>query len=202
MESLLKMIWQPVEDGTERIEEWWKRNSNVIESISRVYTGEEVIIWATSYFRYGMYLHDDGYSKQSLEYIDKALDVLESNKGMLYENQYKNSLETIMGNKCWVLYKLERYWEAYKLMERLHSLKPEKDDYRLRMKDLFSAAVSKFVNPGYIVLICIWGFLLLDQYVFHAHFIPSFLWTLAWAVWIILLIIQFVLPVLLFKIKK
>jgi hypothetical protein len=149
-----------------------------------------------------MYLHNDGYSKQSLEYVDKALYILEKNKGKLYEAQYKDSLEAIMEGKTSVLYKLEQYWEAYKLMSRLHSMKPQKDDYRIGMKNLFSASISKIVNPIYVVLACIWGVMLLEQYVFHTEFIPSIVWTITWACWIVLLVIQFVIPTILFKIRK
>ena len=202
MENQLKIIWQPIAEGTESIESWWSRNCNFIQSITHVDTEEEVMIWTASYYRYGMYLHNDGYSKQSLEYVDKALDILEKKKGKLYEAQYKDSLEAIMEGKTSVLYKLEQYWEAYKLMSRLHSMKPQKDDYRIGMKNLFSASISKIVNPIYVILACIWGVMLLEQYVFHTEFIPSIVWTITWACWIVLLVIQFVIPTILFKIRK
>lgn len=202
MESQLKTIWEPIAEGTERIEDWWRRNSNYIESINKVDTEEEVMIWAASYYRYGMYLHNDGYSKRSLAYIDKALAILDNNKGKLYENQYRDFLEAISEGKCSVLYKLERYWDSYKLMEQLHSMKPQKDDYKIGRKNLFSASISKLVNPIYVMLACIWGIMLLERYVFHTHFIPSIIWTITWACWIVLLIIQFIVPVLLFKFKK
>lgn len=202
MDSQLKQIWQPIANGTESIEDWWSRNADYIQSINRVDTEEEVMIWTASYYRYGMYLHNDGYSKQSLEYINKALDILDKNKGKLYEKQYKDSLETIMEGKCSVLYKLEKYWDSYKNMKQLHSMKPQKDDYKIGMKNLFSAAIAKIANPIYVILACIFGVMLLEQYVFHTHFIPSVVWTITWASWIVLLIIQFVVPFILFKLKK
>ena len=202
MNNQLITIWQPIADGTERIEDWWQRNGNYIQSITHVDTDEEVMVLSASFYRYGMFLYNDGYAQQSLEYIDKALDIVDKNKGKLYENEYKNSIETIMESKCSVLYKLERYWEAYKIMKKLHSMKPQKDDYRIGMKNLLSASISKIANPAYIVLACIWGAMLLEQYVFDTNFIPSIVWTITWACWIVLLIIQFVVPPVISKIQK
>ena len=73
---------------------------------------------------------------------------------------------------------------------------------RIGMKNLFSASISKIVNPIYVVLACIWGVMLLEQYVFHTEYIPSIVWTITWACWIVLLIIQFVIPTFLFKLRK
>ena len=202
MDNQLKSLWEPISEGTERIEDCWQRNGDYIQSITHVDTEDEVLIWCASYYRYGMFLYNDGYSKQSLGYIDKALDILDRNKGKLYENQYKDSVETILESKCSVLYKLERYWEAYGIMKQLHSMKPQKDDYKIALKNLLSASISKYANPIYIILACIWGAMLLEQYVFNTEYIPSIVWTITWACWIVLLIIQFVLPPLISKIQK
>ena len=77
MDNQLKSLWEPISEGTERIEDWWQRNGDYIQSITHVDTEDEVLIWCASYYRYGMFLYNDGYSKQSLGYIDKALDILD-----------------------------------------------------------------------------------------------------------------------------
>ena len=202
MDSQLTQIWQPIHNGSESIETWWPRNEKYIESITHIDTDEEVMILSAAYFRYGMFLHNDGYSKQALSYVEKALNIIETYKGKLYEKQYKDSIETIWESKCVILYKLERYWDAYRIMNQLHSMKPQKDDYIIGRKNLFSASISKWANPLYIIFACIWGAMLLEQYVFKTHYIPSVIWTITWACWIVLLIIQFVIPFIWMKIKK
>lgn len=90
MENInLKELWAPIANGEIRIEDWWKQNESSILSINGVNTDEEVIIWSAGYYRYGMYLHNDGYSQQSLVYVNKAIEILESNKGKLYEKLYQ-----------------------------------------------------------------------------------------------------------------
>ena len=49
MENQLITIWQPIAEGTERIEDWWQRNGNLIQSITHVDTEEEVLILSASY---------------------------------------------------------------------------------------------------------------------------------------------------------
>lgn len=203
MENInLKELWAPIANGEIRIEDWWKQNESSILSINGVNTDEEVIIWSAGYYRYGMYLHNDGYSQQSLVYVNKAIEILESNKGKLYEKLYKDSLETMLEAKAGILHRLEKYWDAYKIMCTLCVMKPGKDDYRLGRKNLLSSSISKAINPIYIVLAIIFALMLCEQYITHTHFIPSIVWTITWAIWIVLLIVQFVVPALINKIQK
>lgn len=198
----LKELWAPIANGEIRIEDWWKQNESSILSIKSVNTDEEVIIWSASYYRYGMYLHNDGYSQQSLVYVNKAIEILENNKGKLYEKLYKDSLETMLEAKAGILHRLEKYWEAYKIMCTLCSMKPGKDDYRLGRKNLLGSCIAKVINPIYIVLAIIFALMLCEQYLTHTHFIPSIVWTITWAIWILLLVVQFVVPALINKIQK
>ena len=202
MQTRLKEIFEPLLSGSIRIDDWWKANEDYFNSISSVDNGEDAMIWSAGFYRYGMYLHNEGYSKKSVSYIDRAIEILEQNKSMFHENDFYESYETMLNSKAKVLFSLEKYWDAYKIMKNLCKINPAKDDYRLGKKNLLSASMSKICNPIFVVLACIWGIMLLEKYVFHTHFIPSVTWEITWIIWIVLLIVDFVVPYAIYKLGK
>ena len=198
----VKELCAPVFNGEERIEDWWKQNESIISSIKEVTTDEEVIIWSACYYHYGMYLQNENYSKQSLQYIDKAIDIIERNKGQLNEQVYEDSLETMLETKSNILLHLDEYWKAYKIMSTLCFMKPSKEDYAIERKSLLRLSISKFINPMWIVLVVLWAVMMCEALITHTEFIPHFMWDIGFVVWIILLFIQFVAPSVINKIQQ
>lgn len=198
----LRELWEPLARGEERIEDWWQRNGNLISTISSVNTADEVLIWSASYFRYGNYLQQEGYFKQAALYIEKSISIVEDNKAKLGQKSYEDSLDALLENYANLLANLGRSWAAYKVMKSLHRLKPAKDEYKIACKNLLALSIAKIATPMYIIIACIWGVMLLERYAFHTKFIPSVVWDISWAVWVLLLIFQFGVPPLISKFKK
>lgn len=198
----LKELWAPIANGEERIEDWWKRNELIVTSITNVDTEKDVVIWSASFYRYAMYLYKNGYSKQSMEYVNKAIEILESNKRIVHVQLYEDSLEKLLSSKVNILQRIEKYWEAYKITCTLCNMKPDKDSYRLARRNLLRSSIVKVISPIYIVLIFIFALILCEIYLTHTHFIPSVVRKLACVGWIVLLLIHYVVPVIINKIQK
>jgi hypothetical protein len=92
-------------------------------------------------------------------------------------------------------------WEAYRIMKQLHEEDLEKDDYKNAMDNIFSSCVWNFVWPGYAIIACLWIFSLIDKHILQMNLFPSWMWDITWAIWIVLIAVQFVVPYVMKKIK-
>ncbi len=186
--------------GSSNIEDWWKANAVFLSNIQTVSSAEEVAIWSSAYFNYGKYLLNKGYAKKAYNYVDKALSIIDNNKQLLGE-QYKEWSETIRETKSAVLFQMGKKWEAYRIMKQLHEEDLEKDDYKNAMDNIFSSCVWNFVWPGYAIIACLWIFSLIDKHILQMNLFPSWMWDITWAIWIVLIAVQFVVPYVMKKIK-
>lgn len=62
--------------------------------------------------------------------------------------------------------------------------------------------VSKAIAPIYVIIIIIWAILALQKWVLHVTILPSVLWEIGFWIWMVLLVIQFVVPFVARKIKR
>lgn len=187
--------------GSVSIENWWKENAVFLSSIQSVSSAEEVAIWSSAYFNYGKYLLNKGYAKKAYSYVDKALTIIDNNKQLLGD-QYNDWSATIRETKSAVLFKIGKKWEAYKIMKQLHEEDIEKDDYKSAMENIFSSCIWSFVWPCYAVIACLWLFSLIDKHALHLNLFPSWMWDVTWAIWLVLIAVQFVVPYVMKKIRK
>lgn len=187
--------------GSVSIENWWKENAVFLSSIQSVSSAEEVAIWSSAYFNYGKYLLNKGYAKKAYCYVDKALTIIDNNKQLLGD-QYNDWSATIRETKSAVLFKTGKKWEAYKIMKQLHEEDIEKDDYKSAKENIFSSCIWSFVWPCYAVIACLWLFSLIDKHTLHLNLFPSWMWDVTWAIWLVLIAVQFVVPYVMEKIRK
>ncbi len=203
MQTKLNEIWLPLQLGSIDIEQWWKDNEEYISSISSVDTADEVSMWSASYFRYGDYLFEKGNFNESLCFINKSIDILYNNKDKLNEKEFNDNLEIVLKSKTDVLYQLGKYWDAYKNSKTLCKLFPANANYRIGKKNLLRASLLKIFNPIFIIFICIWLLMLLDEFVFKTNYLPALeIWAITWGLWLVGCIIYYVSPYIIDKLEK
>lgn len=194
-------IGRELNDKSVTIEEWWNRHKDFIESINEVDTSQEVFILASGCYRYGCYLLNNGYAAKVFPFFNKAIDIIEANKGKLYITQYTNSLEPLLEAKANLAFKLDKYLEAYQAFQWLHELNFEKDDYKISRDSVFDIAVTKVVYPGYIIVIAIWVVCFLIE-MFTSIDVPNIIPNSCWIIWMLLLVLQFIVPKMHKALKK
>ena len=93
-----------------------------------------------------------------------------------------------------VLARLERYNEALACLKELKVLCPAKDEYRLHYDNCYQAMINKKVYPCYVIVAVVWAICLIDGMLLDTDYIPGWVSDIGWYVWIILIVMQFVLP--------
>ena len=200
--SRIEIIMDSVMDGTVSIEQVWQTYGNLIRGTKEVGSNREAMALIALYLRNGVHLADSGYWSDAMSYFTDGYAVLENVKSHLSEREYDDAFEAIVQRRAQVEMHLDNYVDAMRDIKMLKTRFPNKDEYRQVYISGLGSVIAKYTNPVYIVIGLLFLVWLADIYVFHANFVPSWLVNAAWAVWLVMLIVQFGLPWILKKTMK
>lgn len=187
-------IVRPMLEGHISAKQMWNEYGTEIRSIEKGTSYDEVMSLTCAYHRYGIYLADKGYYKESLPYWDKALEVLQKGHNYVLREQFEEFVEAILNYKANVLAKLENYKESLACFKMLKELCPAKDEYKINYDNCYQAMINKKVYPCYAIVAVLWAVCAIDSWLLNTDFLPGWLVDIGWYLWIILIVIQFVLP--------
>ncbi len=176
------------------VEQVWREHGDEIRAIDEGKNADEV--WALSiiYYNYGTYLENNGYKTESLKYIDGAIEFFVKGKHFITPNEYDDTIENMLQTKAFVLVSLEKFKEALAYFKILKERFPSKDTYRIHYHNCFQAMINKWINPIYVVIAICMAIYALVNWVINMSFFPGWLFDFYWYLWIVLLIVQFVVP--------
>ncbi len=198
----LVIIMQSVMSGEVGIDLVWQQYRKELEEPTVATTYDEMMSLIAIHYQYATYLYNEGYTADALVYDNRALDILRQFEGKLEPVSYHKFLETILKHKAIVCNSLSNYKEGYKTLKELCEIEPRKDEYRIAKNNCFFGMVNKAIAPIYVIIIIIWAILTLQKWVLHVTILPSVLWEIGFWVWMVLLVIQFVVPFVAKHIRK
>lgn len=181
-------------EGHISIEQVWADYETDIRSVNSCNTYDEVMSLMCLYYRYGTYLANKGYYKDALPYLEKSLSVLISGMHLVPKETYNDFLEEILRYKSTVLYKLEKYKETLECLKILKKHFPERDEFKIDYDRCFQILLNKYINPFYLLIVLFWGIYSIDCWLLNTDILPRWTFDIGWYLWIILVVIQFVLP--------
>lgn len=185
---------RPMLDGRISIKQLWDEYESEIRAVEKGNSYDEVMSLTCAYHRYGIYLAEKGYFKDSLAYFDDALMVLTKGHNFVLREQFDEFQEAILNYKANVLAKLERYKESLECYKVLKELCPGKDEYAIYYDNCYQAMINKKVYPYYAIVAILWAVCAIDGWLLDTNYLPDWIADLGWYLWIILIVIQFVLP--------
>lgn len=200
--SRIEIIADSVIDGTLGIEEVWKNYGDVIRGTKKAGSENEALALTGLYLRFANYLANNGYLKDARSCYQDTLTVLFAEKDVISGETYNNALETIMYSLAVVNRKLDDYRGALPYLKKLKDQFPRKDEYREAYYGCLSSVIAKYVMPVYVLLAVVFLLRLGEIHITNTNFIPSWLIDVAWAIWILMLIIQFGLPWVMKRVLK
>lgn len=199
----LTTIIQAVVQGDVDIAFVWQQYGEEIENgITDVSTTEHVYAIIAAYLRYDYFLSKEGYSRKALYYAERANNLLDSFKVLLNKKDWKQLKETTLNALASAYANVKDFRHGYSCLKELCILNPEKDFYKSERNDCFSSMVLRCLWPVYIVIIVIWLFMALQKWVLHVHILPNILWHITWWIWIVALLVQFLLPWIVNKMRR
>lgn len=185
---------RPMLEGQISIKQLWDEYGTEIRAVEKGSSYDEVMSLTCAYHRYGIFLAEKGYFNDSLIYFDDALTILTKGNNFVLREQFDEFQESILNYKANVLAKLERYNEALACLKELKVLCPAKDEYRLHYDNCYQAMINKKIYPCYVIVAVVWAICLIDGMLLDTDYIPGWVSDIGWYVWIILIVMQFVLP--------
>lgn len=191
--NILEMV-EPMLDGRISVKQLWDEYGAEIRSVEKGNSYDEVMSLTCAYHRYGIYLADKGYYKESLMYFDNAQAFLQKGHNFVPREQYEEFIEAILNYKANVLAKLENYKESLECFKMLKELCPAKDEYKINYDNCYQVMIHKMVYPCYAIVAILWAICAIDSWLLDTNYLPGWLVDLGWYLWIILIVIQFVLP--------
>lgn len=181
-------------EGQVSIEQVWNDYGTYIRSINNCNTYDEVMSLTCVYYRYGVYLANEGYYQKSLSYLEKSLTVLTDGIHLVSKETYNNFYAEVLKYKSTVLYRLGKYRKSLECLKILKTTFPEKDEFRIDYDNCFHALLNKSINPLYLLVMLFWAIYGIDHWLLDTNFLPSWTFNIGWYFWIVLVVIQFGFP--------
>jgi hypothetical protein len=192
--SRLAILIESVMDGTVGIEQVWQSYGNLIRGTESTSSEEEAFALTGLYLRYGAYLEKNGYLSDARTYYEDGYNILNREKSHMAENHFNDATETFFCSLARINNQLDDNKQAFGYIKKLKQMFPRKEEYRLAYINSISTMISKFTTAVIIVVSIIFLVKLAEIYLFDSNFLPTWLVNIGWALWIVMLIIQFTLP--------